>query len=73
MTTTELPRIALAALLVAFAGRAAAGFFEGPWPRSWDEDGLTFMLYQPQAQSWEGDLLVQRAAVAVKEGDAGTR
>jgi hypothetical protein len=39
------------------------------WPRTFEEDGVKFTLYQPQLEKWEDVRLLARAAVAVAEGD----
>jgi uncharacterized protein (TIGR03000 family) len=36
------------------------------WPRKITDQGNTITMYQPQAESWEGDLLTCRAAVSVE-------
>jgi hypothetical protein len=35
------------------------------WPREFDSDGMHITIYQPQVESWNGDALSARAAVAV--------
>ncbi len=37
----------------------------GEWPREFDADNLHITIYQPQVESWNGDELLARAAVAV--------
>ncbi|HVI75205.1 MAG TPA: hypothetical protein VM683_09520 [Anaeromyxobacteraceae bacterium] len=59
---------ALASLAIAGAARAG-GPMEGPWPHRFQQQGFTFLLYQPEVQSWERGLLRERAVVAVQDGD----
>ncbi|MEE8469476.1 MAG: carbohydrate-binding family V/XII [Planctomycetota bacterium] len=47
---------------------AAVPTQEGDWPRVLDGKGGTVTMYQPQVESFEGDVLEARAAVAVKLG-----
>lgn len=37
-----------------------------PWPRAYVVDGVKFSLYQPQVDSWSGDVLKARAVMAVE-------
>jgi hypothetical protein len=41
-----------------------------PWPREVKITGATLLVYQPQINSWQGNVLDFRAAVAVKPADA---
>jgi hypothetical protein len=42
-------------------------YWPANWPRNFKaEDGTQFILYEPQLDSWNGNLLTGRAAVAVK-------
>lgn len=70
---THAPRAALAAALALAAGlaRAAgpAGPMDGPWPHTLSQGGVTFLLYQPELQRWDGELLRARAVVAAQEGE----
>lgn len=40
----------------------------GKWPRTYDVDGQHVIIHQPQLDSWEGNQLKGRAAVAVRSG-----
>jgi hypothetical protein len=37
----------------------------GGWPRVFEEDGLTFTIYQPQLEKWDGVRVLAHAAVSV--------
>ncbi|HEY6984553.1 MAG TPA: hypothetical protein VH375_00610, partial [Rhodanobacteraceae bacterium] len=39
-----------------------------PWPRTYEQDGVTITLHQPQLDDWQGNTLSGRLAVAVKTG-----
>ncbi|HZU95066.1 MAG TPA: hypothetical protein VFF73_00045, partial [Planctomycetota bacterium] len=39
---------------------------EHGWPRTFDEGGLKFTLYQPQLEKWDGTRLLGRSAVSVE-------
>ena len=56
----------------AFAAAAAAGTASSesapPWPRRYTQDGTEVALHQPQLDSWEGNQLTGRVAVAVNTG-----
>jgi len=64
-------RQAMAAVLVLLpiAARAdespASEPVDGPWPRTYQEDGFDFAVYQPQVEKWENDRITSRYAVAV--------
>lgn len=72
---SALPRLAAALLLLApatpgradeaYSDPAAAESVDGPWPRTYQEDGFDFAVYQPQVEKWEGDRITSRFAVAV--------
>lgn len=49
------------------ASSALAGD-QRPWPHSYDLDGLHMVLHHPQLDSWAGNQLKGRLAVAVKTG-----
>jgi hypothetical protein len=40
---------------------------DGGWPQSFQEGDLTFLVYQPQLDSWEDDRISARQAVAVQK------
>lgn len=40
------------------------------WPRTYQVDGVEFSLYQPQIDSWTGNVLRGRQVMAVKTGEA---
>lgn len=42
-----------------------------PWPRQVEMGGQTLTVYQPQVESWSGNQLALRAAVAVKPAGEG--
>ncbi len=67
----SLARFAVAALLLGVRPCAAAGAPAATrWPRSFDADGMTVVLHQPQGDRWYGGWLQARAAVAVtKKGE----
>lgn len=39
------------------------------WPRSYNADGVEFSIFQPQVDSWEGNVIKARAVMAVKTGE----
>jgi len=41
---------------------------ERPWPRTFDEGGLSITLHAPQLDQWQGNQLTGRIAVAVRTG-----
>lgn len=53
----------------AAAKPAAASETPPPWPRTYTEQGTQVILHQPQLDSWEGNRLSARLAVAVKTGE----
>ena len=57
-----LARVAAAQMPVASTDSADAG-----WPRQLQSGTTTFSVYQPQVDSWEGNRLMTRAAVAVRD------
>ena len=50
---------------------AGAPSQEGAWPRVLEADEGTVTMYQPQVESFEGDVLEGRAAVSVKMAGEG--
>src|SRR5688572_11483192 len=54
----------LLGLLVGAAPAAAQGV-PAPWPRDYKIEGWSIRLHQPQVESWQGDSLVARAAIAI--------
>jgi len=48
----------------------SAALAEGAWPRQFDVNGTTVLVYQPQIDTWEGNRLQARAAVAVRAAGA---
>src|ERR1700710_1415321 len=61
-------------MLLAAVGYAQAAIPPGPpadpWPRPADLSNAAVLLYQPQVQSWNGDIITFRAAVAIKPAGA---
>src|SRR5262245_3514663 len=47
-------------------GAQAAVPAEGAWPREIQANGATVLVYQPQIDSWQGNRLEARAAVAIR-------
>jgi hypothetical protein len=47
-------------------GAGAATPVSDQWPREFKLSNATLLVYQPQVNSWEGNLLEFRAAVGVK-------
>ena len=43
---------------------------EGAWPREMQANGSTVLVYQPQIDSWQGNRLEARAAVAIRRPGA---
>src|SRR5215510_13096339 len=39
---------------------------EGAWPREIQANGATVLVYQPQIDSWQGNRLEARAAIAIR-------
>ncbi len=56
-------------LLVSVGVHAQASPDTRPWPRSFDVQGQHLVLHQPQLESWVGNQLKGRLAVAVKTGE----
>ncbi len=66
---SNLTGMALGLLLLAGAGRGA-GITPEPWPREFKTSkGATAVMYQPQIETFKGDTLTARAAVAVTKKD----
>jgi hypothetical protein len=67
-------RRALAAL-VAFAALGLPGAAQGaeaaadPWPRQFKSGNATILVYQPQVESWTGNAITFRSAIAITKGD----
>src|SRR5262249_10305091 len=40
------------------------------WPRKFSSGANTFAVYQPQIESWQGNRLEARAAVAITDGQS---
>src|SRR4051812_33036878 len=55
------------------AATASAGPSRGgdPWPRTTTRQGGEISIYQPQVQSWNGNLLDAFAAVTIKTPGSG--
>jgi hypothetical protein len=67
-STTILRGAALAALLaVATAATALAQDDDNPWPKQIDDPRATIIVYQPQPESFEGNVVSARAALSVTE------
>src|SRR5262245_29580722 len=58
--------LSLSGIAAAQGTSAAARLPADPWPREVSVPGATLLLYQPQVNSWTGDILDFRAAVAVR-------
>jgi hypothetical protein len=63
------------AALVAFTVLALPGAARGaetpadPWPRQFKSGSATILVYQPQVESWTGNVLNFRCAIAITKGD----
>jgi len=74
MNNRRVPAAAAFAILGALVWVGAAGALAGTgttpvgdqWPREFRIGNATLLVYQPQVNSWEGNLLDYRAAVGVK-------
>jgi hypothetical protein len=53
------------ALKRALAAKEAAAH---PWPRPYEIDGVSFVLFQPQPDSWPGGVVEGRSVMAVTTG-----
>jgi hypothetical protein len=49
---------------------AVADSVDAGWPRAFTSGATTFSVYQPQIESWTGNRLAVRAAVAVRDAGA---
>jgi hypothetical protein len=49
---------------------AVADSVDAGWPRAFTSGGTAFSVYQPQIESWTGNKLAARAAVAVRDTGA---
>ncbi|NIS33775.1 MAG: hypothetical protein GWO04_29150, partial [Actinobacteria bacterium] len=67
---SRLAAVALLALLLPAAPLLAQDDTPEGWPREIETDVATVILYQPQIDSFEGDKLTARAAVAARAKDA---
>ena len=59
---------ALAALGLSSAARGAQAPAD-PWPRQFKSGNATILVYQPQVESWVGNTLTFRSAIAVRKAD----
>jgi hypothetical protein len=68
LTLTALLALALASpVLAQDSGQVTVvAEDEHGWPRTFDEGGLKFTLYQPQLEKWDGTRLLGRSAVSVE-------
>src|SRR5215467_12400880 len=41
-----------------------------PWPKTIEQDGATYTMYQPQLDSWDGHTIAAHAAVSVRPAGA---
>ena len=48
----------------------AAAVTPDPWPKTIEQDGTTYTLYQPQLDSWDGHTIAAHAAVSVRPAGA---
>jgi hypothetical protein len=61
--------------LVAFAAIGLTGAAQGPeapadpWPRQFRSGKATILVYQPQVESWTGNAITFRCAIAITKGD----
>ena len=67
-------RRAFAALVVFAAlglpdAAQGAGVPADPWPRQFKSGNATILVYQPQVESWTGNVMTFRSAIAVTKGD----
>lgn len=60
--------VALAALGLSGAARGADAPAD-PWPRQFKSGNATILVYQPQVDSWVGNTLTFRSAIAVRKPD----
>src|SRR5262245_61313307 len=49
---------------------AAAAVTPDPWPKTIEQGGATYTLYQPQLDSWDGHTIAAHAAVSVRPAGA---
>src|SRR5215468_7256847 len=48
----------------------AAAVTPDPWPKTIDQGGATYTIYQPQLDSWDGHTIAAHAAVSVRPAGA---
>ncbi len=60
--------IVCAALGFPGAARGAAPPAD-PWPRQFKSGGVTILVYQPQVESWTGNMLTFRSAIGIRKAD----
>src|SRR5262245_58328479 len=48
----------------------AAAVTPDPWPKTVEQDGATYTIYQPQLDSWYGHNIAAHAAVSVRPAGA---
>src|SRR5262245_58457030 len=48
----------------------AAAVTPDPWPKTIEQDGTTYTMYQPQLDSWDGHTIAAHAAVSVRPAGA---
>ena len=77
MTRLFIPQLALSGLLGGTAVGQSPAAPDSPadsagaaWPRQVQSGATTFSVYQPQVESWAGNQLATRAAVAVRDSGA---
>jgi hypothetical protein len=59
-------------VLVATASAVRAQDADPEWPRTFDQDGLRFTLYQPQLEKWDGVRILAHSAVSVETPPSGS-
>jgi hypothetical protein len=57
----------------ALSARQLAEAAPAPWPVQVTDQGLTFLIYQPQVDKWDGNGLEGRSAVSVRNDASGLR
>ena len=67
MKRTTLTTIVIVLILVVFGyAKEADQLNPDPWPRSVESSGVTYTMYQPQPDSWDGFTLKAHSAVAIQ-------
>src|SRR5450432_2536008 len=63
------PALVVAAALGISGGALGVETPADPWPRQFKSGNATILVYQPQVESWVGNTLAFRSAIAVRKAD----